>query len=248
MKKFKKQTLVVISGLTMLMSAGTALSSTTSAAATINWSTFAITGYGLGDNTAVPTHTLIGQNAFSSSNVSDWVNWNSNTYNNSSSFSASTDGTGVGFGSADATRNATINVVGNGFLVLSASYSINAAISDSHYNSANALVNFVLHDYNNYPNSFTSSSQDSINLGTFGNPATTSSYKSGTLSLAFKVTNGEVLNFSSTVSANANAYSISTPILKTLTAPVPVPAALWLFSSALVGLVGLGRPRKAVMG
>ena len=243
MKKFKKQTLVVISGLTMLMSAGTALSSTTSAAATINWNTFAITGYGLGADVA-PSYTLIGQSANTSSNVSDWVNWNSNTYNNSSSFSASTDGTGVGFGSADATRNATINVVGNGFLVLSANYYINAAISDPNYNLANASVDFVLHDYNNYTNSFTSSSQDSINLGTFGNPATTSSYKYGTLSLSFKVYDGEVLNFSSSVSAHAQDYN---SIPATLTA-VPVPAALWLFSSALVGLVGLGRPRKAAMG
>jgi hypothetical protein len=98
------------------------------------------------------------------------------------------------------------------------------------------------------------------------------------------VNNGDVLNFSSAVSANAHEINsiifdpitfsggdsglimidpgfynpgvlynyafvatFDPPVLATLTA-VPVPAALWLFSSALLGLVGLGRPRKAVMG
>ncbi len=244
MKNFQKKTLVVISGLTMLMNAGTALSSTTSAAATINWSTFAITGYGLGLN-AAPSFTLIGQNSHTQSNTSDWINWNSNTSNNSSSFSASTDGTGAGSGFANTTRSAIINVAGTGTLVLSANYSINAAISDPYNNLANASVNFFL---SNSINSFTLSSQDSINLGFTGLPGnpTLTSDKSGILSLAFMVYSGEVLNFSSTVSANANDYSISTPILSILKA-VPVPAALWLFSSALVGLVGLGRLRKSVM-
>jgi len=301
MKKFKKQTLIVISGLTMLMSAGAALSSTTSAAATIDWSTFAITGYGLGLN-AAPSYTLNGQNSNTSSSVSDWVNWNGNTSNNSRSFSASTDGTGAGSGSASASRSANINILGTGFLVLSANYAINAAINENSnydYNSANASVSFNLSNNsssfnlsnNSSISSGTSSSQANISLGPpswYRNSTLTSDQKQGTIAAGVMVNNGDVLNFSSAVSANAQEnnsiifnpfipivfnpilfsgeYSSATfayyytpgvlnnldfstlgPISYNLTA-VPVPAALWLFSSALVGLVGLGRPRKAVMG
>jgi hypothetical protein len=311
MKKFKKQTLIVISGLTMLMSAGAALSSTTSAAATIDWSTFAITGYGLGLN-AAPSYTLNGQNSNTSSSVSDWVNWNGNTSNNSRSFSASTDGTGAGSGYASASRSANINILGTGFLVLSANYDINAAINENNnggsyynynydYNSASASVNFNLSN-NSSISSGTSSSQANISLGTpwwYGDSTLTSDQKQGTLAVGVMVNNGDMLNFSSAVSANAheinsiifdpvifggvNTYESSSiitaggsalylsgstitynpavldtfvleiadpilsPISYNLTA-VPVPAALWLFSSALIGLVGLGRPRKAVMG
>lgn len=311
MKKFKKQTLIVISGLTMLMSAGAALSSTTSAAATIDWNTFAITSYGLGLN-AAPSYTLNGQNSNTSSSVSDWVNWNGNTSNNSRSFSASTDGTGAGSGSASASRSANINILGTGFLVLSANYAINAAINENNnggsyynydYNSASASVNFNLSN-NSSISSGTSSSQANISLGTpwwYGDSTLTSDQKQGTLAVGVMVNNGDMLNFSSAVSANAHeinsiifdpiipivfnpilfsgGYSSATfayyytpgvlnnlyfatltpgvlnnldfatlgPISYNLTA-VPVPAALWLFSSALIGLVGLGRPRKAVMG
>ena len=44
------------------------------------------------------------------------------------------------------------------------------------------------------------------------------------------------------------ADPILSPISYTPLTAVPVPAALWLFSTALVGLVGLGRPKKAVIG
>ena len=242
MKKFKKQTLVVISGLTMLMSAGTALSST-SAVATIDWNSFTITGYGLGSNDA-PSYTLSDGDKDASAKASR--DWNSIAYNDYFSYSSRADisGTGPGWGSAIATRNKTIdNIVGNGFLVLSANYYIHTEISLPNNNTADASVNFVL---SNSINSFTTSSQDSISLGMFGNSIPTSLYKnkSGILSLALMVTAGEVLNLSSTVFANAQD---SNSIPATLKA-VPVPAALWLFSSALVGLVGLGRPRKAAMG
>ena len=225
----------MVSGLMMIMNAETALSSTIQASAIIDWSTFTITGYGLGSN-AAPSYTLNAQSSNASSSVSDKVNWNSNTSNNSNSFSVSTDGTGAGFGSANATRSANINIAGNGFLVLSANYSIKAAISDPYYNSADASVNFVL---SNSISSFTSSSQDNITLGMPwlpGNSTLTSDQKEGKLTLAFMVNNREMLNFSSAVSVNAHDFA------------VPVPAALWLFSSALVGLVGLGRPGKAVIG
>lgn len=294
MQNLKKKALVVIGGLTMIMNAGAALSSTTNASAIIDWNTFAITGYGLGLNAAAPTYTLNGQSSNTSSSVSDWLNWDSETSNNSHSFGASTSGTAAGTGSASASRSTNLNVSGTGFLWITADYAINAAINENSdysydYNNASASVSFSLSNYSSIT-SGSSTSQANISLGNpwwYGNSTLTSDQKQGTLSVGVIVNNGDVLNFSSAASAAAhdnglspvivggNGGSISLgsggsissgggviltavnppvytgPILSipassTLTA-VPVPAAMWLFSSALVGLIGLGRRRQTVM-
>jgi len=298
MQNLKKKALVVIGGLTMIMNAGAALSSTTNASAIIDWNTFAITGYGLGLNAAAPTYTLNGQSSNTSSSVSDWLNWDSETSNNSHSFGASTSGTAAGTGSASASRSTNLNVSGTGFLWITADYAINAAINENSdysndYNNASASVSFNLSN-NSSITSGSSTSQANISLGNpwwYGNSTLTSDQKQGTLSVGVIVNNGDVLNFSSAASANAhdNGLSplISTPVIvsgsgssislgggsislgsggsislgagsvittgvnlpvitATLTA-VPVPATMWLFSSALVGLIGLGRRRQAVM-
>lgn len=56
---------------------------------------------------------------------------------------------------------------------------------------------------------------------------------SGTYLLAFSDT-----NITSTFGSTSGAWVVST-------SPVPVPAAVWLFGSALFGLVGLGRKKKS---
>jgi hypothetical protein len=294
MKNLKKQTLAVIGGLTMIMNAGAALSSTTNASAIIDWSTFAITGYGLGSN-AAPTYTLSGQSSNTSSSESDWLNWSSDTLNNSHSFGASTTGTAGGSGSASASRSANLNISGTGFLVISADYAINAAINENggysnNPNSANASVSFNLSNYSSLNTSGSSAAQANISLvnnqwWNYGNPNLTSDQKQGVLSVGVIVHDGDLLNFSSAVSATAYDNGLGTVILPPVIFPpvifggsggsislsggtisvlahtplifntphisaisaVPVPAAMWLFSSALVGLIGLGRHRKAVM-
>ncbi len=249
MKNLIKQALAVIGGLAMIMNSGVASSSTTYASATIDWSTFDISGYGLGLN-AAPTYTLSGQSSNTSSSVTDWLNWSADTLNNASSFAAGIAGTGAGTGSASASRSANINISGTGFLVLSADYALNAAINGNgcyeycyDYNWASASASFNLSN-NSLITSGNSSSQANISLGSpwwHGNPVTTSDQKQGTLSVGVMVNNGDVLNFSSAVSAAAHDNGGSIPA-------VPVPAAIWLFSSTLLGLIGFGRHRRAVMG
>jgi hypothetical protein len=42
-----------------------------------------------------------------------------------------------------------------------------------------------------------------------------------------------------------HAYKASSADLAGYVAPVPVPAAVWLFGSALAGVIGFGKRRKA---
>ena len=284
MKNLKKQALAVIGGIAIIMNAGAASSSTTYASATIDWSTFAITGYGLGLN-AAPTYTLSGQSTNTSSSTNDWVNWSSDTSINASSIAAGAAGTGAGSGSASASRSANLNILGTGFLVISADYAINAAINGNScyeyycydYNSASASASFNLSNYS-LITSGTSSSQANISLGSqwgYGNPILTFDQKQGTLSVGVMVNNGDVLNFSTAVSANAhevmpfifnpissgsgnfmltanNNLSVINTVVNfpvysdSFITAVPVPAAMWLFSSTLLGLIGLGRRKQAV--
>lgn len=263
-KTFKKQTLVAISGLTMILNAGIASSSIPQASAMIDWSTFKITGYALpGSNDPVPTYTLSGQSSSTSSNVSDWgVNWSANTSNNASSFSASIEGNSAGTGSASVTRSANIAISGTGLLWISASYELNAAInsnvdtlSNSGYtNSSNATVSFNVNKQSSNSSS-NYSTQENIYLGNplpnlvnpILNQNPTVAQKQDTLYLGIMVNNGDSLNFSSTVNANASDNGLTLANIPLTPQSIPVPAAIWLFGSALLGFVGLGRHRQAVM-
>ena len=247
MKNLKKRAFTIFSGLMMIMNAETALSSTTQASAIIDWSTFTITGYGLGLN-AAPIFTLNGQSSNASSSVSDWVSWTSDTPNNAHLLGAHIEGTGAGTGSANASRSANLTISGSGFLVISADYAINAVIAANNcygyycydQNSASASVNFNVNN-NSLITSGSSASQDNLSLGNPGwNNAysgLTSAHKQGILSVGLMVNNGDILNFSSALYASAHDNGLS-PITN-----VPVPAAIGLFGTGLIGLVGLGRRR-----
>lgn len=59
---------------------------------------------------------------------------------------------------------------------------------------------------------------------------------------------GITLQFNSTCGADANCFadfSVDNVSISADVNPVPVPAAAWLFGSALLGLAGIGRKRKA---
>ncbi len=258
MKPFKKKALAVIGGLTMILNAGIASSSIPQASAMIDWSTFKITGYALpGSNDPVPTYTLNGQSSSTYSNVSDWLNWSADTSNNASSFSASIEGTAKGSGSASVTRSANIAVSGTGFLWISASYMLSAVINENinsgyfgNQNTAYATVSF--NAYNNTLNmSQSSSSQESINLGNqwsnTGYPVPSFAEKTDTLYLGVKVNNGDIFSFSSTVNVNASDNGLTLANIPLTPEAIPVPAAIWLFGSVLLGFVGLGRHKQAVM-
>lgn len=268
MKNLKKQSLLIVGGLVMMMNAGAAISSTTHASALIDWSTFAITGYALGENSA-PTYTLAGYDSSTTSSISDWVNWSSNVSNTGSSFGATTEGTGAGTGNANAQRDASLTISGTGFLLISADYLLSAAINgtgcNDYYcydlNSASAGISFNLTNMS-ASGSHSSASQAGISLGSFWgypNSDLTSDQKEGTLRVGVIVNDGDILNFSSAVYAFAHEVVsvpndngsgttlVNSPYPDIEITAVPVPAAIWLFASALFGLAGLSRKRAAIL-
>lgn len=253
MKTMKKRSLLAFGGLAMVMNAGVASSSTTNASAIIDWSTFTITGYSLGPASA-PSYILSGQNSDATSSISDWVNWSSNVSNTGSSFAASTEGMGPGNGSASAYRTANLTITGSGFLAISAHYILNAAINGfgcadadcSDHNSANASVAFSLENFSSNVE-HAAFSEANIGLGNSWDwpySGLTLDQREGTLFVSVLVNNGDILNFSSLVSAEARqmAENGGAP------SSVPVPAAMWLFGSALLGVVGFSRRRQTVAG
>ncbi|MGZ4960387.1 MAG: hypothetical protein ACXV7J_14120 [Methylomonas sp.] len=250
MKNLKKQSLLAFGGLAMVINAGAASSSTTHASAIIDWSTFNITGYPLGPG-AAPTYVLSGQSSNATSSISDWVNWTSNVTNTGSLFAVSTEGTGVGNGSAAADRTANLTITGNGFLTISAHYILNAAINGvgctdyfcSDQNSASASASFSLTNYSS-KGAHSALSEASIGLGNSWDwpySGLISDQHQGTLFVSVLVNNGDTLNFSSFVSADARQVVVG-PV-----SSVPVPSAMWLFGSALLGMVGLRLQKRGVV-
>ena len=264
MRNLHAQSLALIGGLSMMINAGAAWSSGIQASAMIDWSTFSVTGYGLGANPA-PGFTWSGQGSNTASSVSDWLSWDSELANNSQAFGVSVSGTGAGTGYGSAQRNGGLTISGSGFVVISANYQLNAAISgiscDGYYcydqNAANASVSFDLTNTSSNGN-HQSHTQPSINLGNSWLSSLTSDHKQGTLSVGVIVNDGDILSFSSAVSAYAhdvglsfegvgngsgdsawNAYGVNP-------AAVPLPGAVWLFASALLGQAGIRRQRRSV--
>ncbi len=252
MHTIKKQALGVLAGLTLLLNAGQAMSATTYATAEIDWSTFTINSYGLGAAEA-PGYYLSGSSSNANSSVSDWLSWSADTANNASSFFASTSGNDWGNGSAQASRSAEIHVDGSGFLTISANYSITAGISSISTcdfdcftpNAANASASFSLTN-NSSSGTHSSQIQKNINLGGYwwenNNFGLTSAEQSGILTVGVLVNSGDILNFSSSVSVFARDVGYFS---KADVAPVPVPAAVWLFSAGLMGMLGIGRRKTA---
>ncbi len=258
MNSLQKQSLAFIGGVSMMLNAGAALSSTTHASALIDWSTFSITGYALGTNQA-PSFTLTGQSSITSSSVSDWLSWNSEVTNTAGSVGVNIAGTAPGVGSGSAQRNGSLAVSGSGFLVISANYALSAGISSvscAEYfcyeqNAANASASFDLVNTSGNGN-HQSRVLPTINLG---NSSVSKDQKQGTLSVGVLVNDGDILNFSSSVSAfareiigssvtgNAGDFGstlVNAPVSAGIAA-VPLPGTAWLFGSTLLGLLGWRR-------
>lgn len=263
MKNFKRQS-AIIGGLLMAMNTGAAWSSTTYATALIDWSSLRVRTLGFEGN---PTYTLTSLNstANANSNAADWQSWEALTSTRGKLLGASTSGDGVGSGSALANRSASLTISGNGFLMIAAKYSVSAAINgitcQDYYcfdqNAANASVGFDLVNASSAGNN-QSHAMHSVNLGGYSGSPLTTDKQEGVLSVGVMVNNGDILNFSSSVAASAREIlsspienpiggSVNTlvnfPYSITLTA-VPLPGAVWLFGSALLGLLGLGRQRR----
>ncbi len=287
MKNFKKS-VVLAGGLLLAINAEAAFSSTTHATALIDWNSLQIRTIGVdGVN---PSYTIFGQSSSSNTNTSDWLNWSAATSTSGRKFGVSISGDEVGNGSASASRSASLSISGNGFLMMSAKYSLDAAIygfnssctwwtCDS--NAANVSVSFDLTNYTN-GNNQQSHVQKRIDLGNSWVSPLTADKKTGTLLVGVAVNDGDLLNFSSSVSAYAKevlsnsvdntggglvlssgggnisiggsvvtlanfAHNITVlPVSAAVTA-VPLPGAVWMFGSALLGLVSFGRQRRALL-
>lgn len=244
--------ILILLGLGLGLQSGIALSSTSFARAEIDWSTFTISTFALG-NQPLPSYSLNGQSSSANSFISNWLTWGAATSNSGSLFSASTEGTGQGNGSASIQRNATISVSGSGFLAITANYSLGAAINGIQVcdwycyssNTADALVSFNLSNNSTTGGSHSSYAKQEISLGNnYWWNGLTSDGRTGQLAVGVIVNEGDVLNFTSLVSASAN--EIAPYFYIGNVAPVPVPSAIWLFASGLLGAMGLSRSRKAV--
>ena len=259
----QKPVLLALTALSMALTTATASaasSATTYAEAAIDWSTFTITGYGFGSG-AAPSYSLNGQSSYTSSNISDWLSWSADTDNNRRSFAASTEGNGAGNGSASANRSASLSIFGSGFLLITADYILSAAINGSGCgdysgycyspNFANATVGFNLSNTSSNGNSHSSSAQQSIALGnSFYYPYTSglnADNKQGRLAVGVIVNNGDTVNFSASVSAAARENSVNLATRFSPVTAVPLPSAVWLFSSAAIGMLGLSRRKTALL-
>lgn len=217
----QKSVLSAVGGLALLFNTGTALSAS-SASAWIDWNTFEITAVDLGSG--APSYSLLGE-------------WTSGASSSLPELNAVADGSQLlvsaptsnswsnDYGSAY--RTATFEVNGYGLLLFTADYAISAAIDGHPDDNAYAEVKFGA-GYDS-PNAY-----DFINAKSYfflegWRSSADQISKSKTLALALLVNGKDIISFRADSNVRVNA--------------VPVPAAVWLFGSALVGLISVGRRR-----
>lgn len=235
----QKSVLSAVGGLVLFLNTGVALSAS-AASAYLDWSTFKITAIDLGSGK--PNFSYSDKFTEVDVEVDAFHNWQYDFENDwTSSISVSLGGsnaqadgsqmlastqTSYGYGFASVDRHATIEISGSGLLLFTADYDISAVIDGQSGDYAFAGVNFWADIFSqNGLESMTASSF--LELESFGFADQES--KSKTLGLAFLVNDGDTILFS------ANSYAH--------VAAVPVPAAVWLLGSALVGLISVGRRR-----
>ncbi|MBU2571469.1 MAG: VPLPA-CTERM sorting domain-containing protein [Gammaproteobacteria bacterium] len=235
----QKSVLSAVGGLALLFNTGVALSAS-AASAFLDWSTFNITAIDLGSG--IPDYSYSDKYTEVDVEVDALHNWQydfendwtspisvslggSNAQADESQMLASTQ-TSYGYGLASVDRHATIEINGSGLLLFTADYDISAVIDGQSGDYAFAGVNFWADIFSqNGLETMTTSSF--LELETFGFADQES--KSKTLGLAFLVNDGDTILFSANSFANVTA--------------VPVPAAVWLLGSALIGLISVGRRR-----
>lgn len=235
--------------------AGAALISTSAA---IDWSTFKITPIDIGNG--LPTLTWNNQSDYSQASVGSCCG---NTYDSASNWSSGTLATESGSTStyiksasastsineikADASINGSFlnqslytnsnsqrsggfTVQGNGLLLFQANYSLTGDVGTAPNAYATTTVSFNLSSYNEGGNG--SASQTFSHNIYNGSPAFS---EAGVLAVALAFRDGWSGNFSGAASTYVNSYGGGG-------GSVPLPAAFWLFGSALAGVAALRRP------
>jgi hypothetical protein len=249
----------------LLCSAPTARAALISASANIDWSTFKITAIDIGNG--IPTLTWSSQNDSSQaclnnsyycgSNISDNVpNWSSgtlatqtgstSTFNGSASALTSASQINAGnsingsfnqysYANSNSQRSGSFTVHGNGLFLFQANYNLAGDAGTTSGSSANTSVSFSLSSYNDGGNG--SANQNFYrNLYSGSSPVT----EPGILGIALVFKDGWNGSFTAGASASISAYG-GNP------SPVPLPAAAWLFSSALTGIAALRRGQTGLL-
>ncbi len=234
-----------------------AVSSPGTAEATIDWSTFSVTGYASGGAplptiiwntpsqlTALSASTLYPDD-FQSFDVSDWnsalVRNAGNTTTRASSDvnadllrSHSYDiGSDESSAFGDVQRSSLFSVSGNGVLVFSVAYKLEASTPDTSEtidpSSSQATVSFVVKPFT--PTSEIFSSEDNVTVGQW-HPG--SDFREGVLTLGLVVQDGQEFSFNAM--AKTNAYISA----------VPLPQAVWLFGAGLMGLLSMAKRSRFI--
>lgn len=235
----QKSILSAVGGLVLFFNTGVALSAS-AASAFIDWTSFKITAIELGSG--LPDYSLsykFTEVEVEADAVDNWQydfenDWTSSTSVSLGGANAGADElqllsstqTSYGYGWASVDRQATIQIIGSGLLLITADYNISAMIDGQPGDYAFAGVNFWADIYSeNGLETMTASSFLELESSGIADQES----KSKTLGLAFLVNDGDTILFS----ANSFAY----------VAAVPVPAAVWLLGSALIGLISVGRRR-----
>lgn len=243
----QKSVLSAVCGLALLFNTGAALSAS-SASARIDWSTFTITAFDLGSGT--PSYTLLNEwtviEAYDSSlqnwqfdYASDWTRPISassavaNAQADSTQLLASAQ-TSYGQSYAYARRSATIEITGSGSLVLTADYSLDAAIGGHPGHSldyAYPVIDLTAFFDTQDGGGMWADSSLYLELYLDRWTSVVRASESNTFALTLLVNDGDRINFT--------AFS------RVSVLAIPVPAAVWLLGTALVGLVSVGRRRTA---
>jgi len=232
-----------------------------SASATIDWSTFAVAGYPIGPNTA-PVITWNNQYSSvyaytdtdnQSDSAGDWTTGlvkhagNIPTFSDAvattsalHSYSEDSDLSSANQAYSRANRSGDFSVAGSGFLVFSVNYTLDASLEPG-----NDPSNY----YNNYSSAYVylqaQKIASNVNNQYFGvsdnvflnqdNFTDSPLHSGGALNLALLVNNGEAYHLWAVAGSDANVSS------------VPLPSAVWLFMSALLGVLGLTRRKSSAL-
>lgn len=246
----KKKTLNAILAITLAGGAQTALAAS-SATATIDWNSFTVSYVDLSAGANAPTLSWDSQYGYSNADVNSNSVYDFSTPLSTSSLVGSTQTISTrtssvlqatsasesgGDTSGEATSSAEFHLTGNGLAVISMNWSVSVTGTQSDWNNY-AYAGIDIEGAFTYADSATSGSVYStydINSADSG----TGSH-SGTFKWVIFVDGSTLGAISAAAQTQATSQS-------SIVAPVPAPAAVWLFGSGLMLALGLARGKKSI--
>lgn len=248
MKAKHRVSLIGLGGLVFLFHAFDANAALATASVTLDWSTFSVAYIPDGSNPS-PSITWSDLSSNTSSRITssstssdpfqyapDWSTsltthaGNAAVFSDANitattlhSYSEDSDLSANSFPNSQSYRNGSFGVSGSGTLVFSVNYILDAVITSgvsATPSTPNQATSAALIYVSNLTSNALVTAEELLSLipgGTIGSPA----HQEGTLSLSLLVNDGEQYSFLAGAQTNANVSA------------VPVPAAIWMFSSGL---------------